>query len=80
MNKLFFPQVAEQTIYFPLFAEQSFFTKIPSPPPPPPGIKWSAPNVFQCTALGEEIESQSASKHSSIFANTSNKPGFKGDL
>ena len=32
MNKLFFPQVAEQTIYFPLFAEQSFFTKKPYPP------------------------------------------------
>ena len=41
MNK----QVTEQTIYFPLFAEQSFFfTKKHSPhPPPPAGIKWSAP-------------------------------------
>ena len=27
MNKLFFQQVAEQTIYFSLFAEQSFFHK-----------------------------------------------------
>ena len=29
MNKLFFPQVAEQTIYFLLFAEQSFFSQKP---------------------------------------------------
>ena len=43
MNKLFLSQVAEQTIYFPKFAEQSFFYQktIDSPPP---GIKWSAPN------------------------------------
>ena len=27
MNKLFFPQVAEQTIYFSLFAEQTLFHK-----------------------------------------------------
>ena len=32
MKKIFFPQVAEQTIYFPLFAEQSFFTKNIGPP------------------------------------------------
>ena len=31
-DKLFFPQVAEQTIYFPLFAEL-FFHKKPSPLP-----------------------------------------------
>ena len=41
MNKLFFsPQVAEQTIYFPKFAEQSFFSQKNHSPP---GIKWSAP-------------------------------------
>ena len=35
MNKLFSPQVAEQTIYFPKFAEQSFFSqKKPELPPP----------------------------------------------
>ena len=35
MNKLFFsPQVAEQTIYFQKFTEQSFFHKKPYPPPP----------------------------------------------
>ena len=37
MNKLFFQQVAEQIIYLPLFAEQSFFfsQKTVAPPPPP---------------------------------------------
>ena len=35
INVHFSPQVAEQTIYFPLFAEQSFFTKKTIPPPPP---------------------------------------------
>ena len=40
MKKLFSLQVAEQTIYFPLFAEQSFFTKKHSPPP---GIKLPTP-------------------------------------
>ena len=42
----FLPQVAEQTIGFPLFAEQFFSQRNiapPPPPPPPPGIKWSAP-------------------------------------
>ena len=37
MNKLFFlPQVAEQTIYFPIFAEQSCFSQknIANSPPP----------------------------------------------
>ena len=44
MNKLFFfPQVAEQTIYFQKFAEQSFFSQ--KNHSPPPGIKWSAPKV-----------------------------------
>ena len=47
MNKLFFsPQVAEQTIYFPKFAEQSFFSQ-KTIAPPPPGIKWSAPKYVQ---------------------------------
>ena len=41
----FFPQVAEQTIYFPKFANNLFFTKNHSPPPPS-GIKWSAPNAY----------------------------------
>ena len=42
MNKLFFfQQVAEQTICFPLFAEQSFFHK--KNIAPPPEIKWWAP-------------------------------------
>ena len=37
MNKLiFFPQVAEQTIYFPQFAEQFFFSQKTIAPPPPP--------------------------------------------
>ena len=36
MNKLFFfPQVAEQTIYFPKFDEQSFFSQKNHSPPPP---------------------------------------------
>ena len=35
MNKLFFfPQGAKQTIYFPKFAEQSFFYKKTIAPPP----------------------------------------------
>ena len=28
MDKLFFPHVAKQTIYFPLFAEQSVFRQL----------------------------------------------------
>ena len=41
MNKqIFFPQVAEQTIYFPLFAETFFFAENIAYPPE---IKWSAP-------------------------------------
>ena len=42
MNKLFFPQAAEQTIYFPLVAEQSFFSQKIAPA----GIKWSAPKLI----------------------------------
>ena len=38
MNKQFFPQVAERTIYVLLFAGQSFFTRNKALLP---GIKWS---------------------------------------
>ena len=49
---MFFPQVAEQTIYFPLFAEQSFFRKSIAPPPPPPQNEMVGPLLLKhCTKL-----------------------------
>ena len=41
---IYSPQVAEKTIYFSLFAEQSFLTQKPSPPHA--GIKRWAPNLI----------------------------------
>ena len=54
MNKLFFLQVAEQTIYFPIFAEQSFFfTKNHRPPPPQESNGWTLNSMIDLIYLND---------------------------
>ena len=45
--------MAEQTIYFPKFAEQSFFSQKTIAPP---GIKWSAPKTeYSCSLVDTNL-------------------------